>query len=108
MKKLEQQFDEAMFDIYRRAKKEAGYNATIFLQMLTEQKGIRTAKSLINSTKPSDGYTALFLKGRLNLTVEAVVVENERWHPLFLDVEIERARKRLRDHGYVPRPQQTG
>jgi hypothetical protein len=30
MKNLSKQFDAAMFDIYRRAKLEAGYNATIF------------------------------------------------------------------------------
>lgn len=108
MKKIEQQFDQAMFEIYRRAKEEAGYNATLFLQMISDQKGLRTAKTLINAAKPSDGYTALYLKGRLDLTVEAVVVENECWHSLFLDIEIERARKRLRDYRYEPRPQQSG
>jgi hypothetical protein len=34
MPNLKQQFTQAMFDIYRRAKTEAGYNATIFLQHL--------------------------------------------------------------------------
>lgn len=102
MSDLETQFDAAMFEVYRRAKNEAGYNATIFLQMLTDRKGVLTAKTLINAAKPSDGYTALYMKGRLDLTVEALVVEDERWHLLFTDEELVRARKRLREYHYVP------
>jgi hypothetical protein len=103
MPNLDAQFDQAMFDVYRRAKDEAGYNATIFLQMLTDDGGRRTAKTLINAARPSDGYTALCLRGRLNLTVEALVVEDERWHPLFTEDELDRARKRLKDYQYEPR-----
>lgn len=103
MTNLEKQFDQAMFDVYRRAKDEAGYTATIFLQMLTDNGGLRTAKTLINAPKPSDGYTALYMRGRLDLTVEAVVIENERWHSLFDDDELASARKRLRKYEYQPR-----
>src|SRR5690606_27050728 len=99
---LEQKFQTAMFDIYRRAKSEAKYNATIFLNMLTDRGGLDTAKFLINSQKPSDGYTALQMARRLDLTVEALVVEDERWSSLFLSEEIEKARKRLERNGYVP------
>lgn len=100
---LEKQFDKAMLDIYLRAKKEAKYTATIFFDMLTRQGGVRTAKYLINSENPSDGYTKLNLKNRLDLTVEAVVVENAQWHSLFTPDELEKARKRLRDFRYVPK-----
>lgn len=67
MSNLKAQFDLAMFDVYRRAKAEANYNATIFLQMITDSGGLLTAKTLINAPKPSDGYTALYMKGRLDL-----------------------------------------
>lgn len=103
MANIEAQFDQAMFDVYRRAKDEAAYNATIFLQMLTESGGLHTAKTLINSPKPSDGYTALYMRGRLDLTVEALVIEDERWHALFTNEELDRARKRLREYRYEPR-----
>jgi hypothetical protein len=103
MSAIELQFDQAMFDVYRRAKDEAGYNAAIFLQMLSDQRGVRTAKTLINSAKPSDGYTALYMRGRLDLTVEALVIEDERWHALFTAEELARSRKRLRDYRYEPR-----
>lgn len=100
---LLEQFDAAMFDIYRRAKEEAGYNASLFLQMLTARKGLATAKQLINAKKPSDGYTHLYERGHLELTVEAMVTENPRWHVLFTADELVRARKRLIEYGYQPR-----
>jgi len=102
---LEAQFDVAMFRVYRRAKDEAGYNAAIFLQMLSDRGGVPTAKTLINAAKPSDGYTELYMRERLDLTVEAVVVEDEQWHALFTDEELKRARRRLREYRYVPRSQ---
>ena len=106
LEELERLFDEAMFSIYRRAKDEAQYNATIFLSMLTRDRGLRTAKYLINSSKPSDGYTALYERNRLDLTVEALVVENRRWHDLFTAAEVERAVKRLAQYGYSPKATQ--
>jgi hypothetical protein len=97
---LSKQFDGAMFEIYRRAKSEAGYNATVFLQMLSGRGGLDTAKYLINSLKESDGYAALYLRNRLDLTVEAMVAENARWHELFTSEELAKARARLRKYGY--------
>ncbi len=103
MQSLSKQFDAAMFDIYRRAKSEAGYNATIFLGMLNDRGGLSTAKYLINSPKPSDGYTNLYELDRLDLTVEAMIVENAKWHPLFTPDELKRARNRLVAYRYTPR-----
>ncbi len=100
MPNLEAQFEQAMFNIYRRAKDEAGYPANIFLQMLTNGGGVQTAKTLINAPRPSDGYTALWERGRLDLTVEAVVVDDEGWQSLFAAEEVERARRRLSQYGY--------
>jgi hypothetical protein len=103
MQDLSKQFDLAMFEIYRRAKKEAGYNATIFLRMVSDKGGLSTAKYLINAPKPSDGYTHLYERGRLDLTVEAMVVENPKWHQLFTTEEIAAANKRLLSYGYRPK-----
>jgi len=103
MEKLKAEFQEAMFNIYRVAKDEAKYPANVFLKMLTDRGGLDTAKYLINAPKESDGYTALYERGRLDLTVEAVVVENKKWHVLFVPEEIEKARKRLIRYGYTPK-----
>lgn len=100
---LESQFEAAMFDVYRRAKDEAGYNATIFLKMVTDQGGLATARQLINAPRPSDGYTHLYERGRLDLTVEALVIGQERWKALFSDAELDRAKRRLGQYGYAAR-----
>lgn len=97
------QFDVALFSIYERARSETGYNATIFLRMLNDKGGLSTAKYLINTPNPSDGYTRLYERGRLDLTVEAMVIENSRWHGLFTEEELGKARRRLKQYGYVPR-----
>lgn len=102
MQDLSKQFDLAMFDIYKKAKAEAGYNATIFLRTVSDRGGLSTAKYLINAPKPSDGYTHLYERGRLDLTVEAMVVENPKWHSLFTVEEIAAAKKRLTKYGYQP------
>jgi hypothetical protein len=100
MPDLSRQSDAAMFEIYRRAKTEAGYNATIFLRMIGERGGLATARYLINSPKPSDGYTHLYERGRLDLTVEAMVIGNSKWHSLFTTEELSAASKRLKNYGY--------
>jgi hypothetical protein len=103
MPTLAEHFDGAMFTIYRRAKEEAKYNAEIFFKMLNERRGVATAKFLINSPKESTGYTELFLRKRLDLTVEAMVIEDKRWHSLFTEDELDKARKRLAKHNYQPK-----
>lgn len=52
-------FDQAMFNIYKRAKEEAGYPANIFLRMITERGGLATAKTLINRLLKKAGLDAV-------------------------------------------------
>jgi hypothetical protein len=56
---IERQFHEAMLDIYRRAKAEAGYNAARFLGMVSERGGLETARYLLQPPRVSEGYPAL-------------------------------------------------
>ena len=49
MSSIERQFAEAMMSIYRRAYREAKYNATVFHQMLTDHGGLETARILIHA-----------------------------------------------------------
>jgi len=97
----DRQFDNAMVQIYLRAKAECGYNATRFLQMLTEHGGLGTAKRLLASDETQYGFTELWERGRLDLTVEAHVLKAE-FEGLFPDEERQRARSRLKAHGYEP------
>jgi hypothetical protein len=98
-KKLEVKFDTAMLGVYQRAKSECKYNATVFLRMLHEHRGIETALRLVRAEQQSDGYTALYLCGRLDLTVEALVLQ-EPWRFLFDPGDLSCAETRLRKNGY--------
>jgi len=90
-----------MTDIYRRAKDDAGYNATRFLQMLAEHGGLETSRILLHAPAVSDGYTELWKRHRLDLTVEALVLKPQ-WKELFTDEERDIALKRLASFDYVP------
>ena len=94
------EFNAAMNEIYRLAKVEAGYNATVFLSMLAERGPLETARFLIHTPKPSDGFTALWERGRLDLTVEAHVLQ-ERFRELFTDDERDICRDRLAQYGWT-------
>jgi hypothetical protein len=79
----------------------AKYPATRFLQMVNEYGGVETARILLHAPAVFDGYTALYLKNRLDLTVEAVIHDNEKWHPLFTEQELEICVTRLTDYRYL-------
>lgn len=100
-RQLEVKFDGEMLNIYKRAKKEAGYNATRFLQMLDEHRGLETARILLRAATVSEGYTALWQRKRLDLTVEALVLQSE-FAEFFTGDELETARSRLAEYGYRP------
>jgi hypothetical protein len=93
-----------MLDVYRRAKREAGYNAAYFLQMVEEVGGLEAARRLLRTGSVSSGFSALWEKGRLDLSVEAVVLR-DRFAGLFTDDELDIARNRLAEYGYRPSAQ---
>lgn len=92
-------FDEAMRDIYTRAVREAGYNPTLYLRMLSEHGPLETARRLLAAPNPSAGFTALWEKGRLDLTVEVLVLKPD-FQQFFTDDELDTARERLERLGY--------
>jgi hypothetical protein len=95
----EREFGRAMRDIYLRAKDELGYNAAYFLRMLSTDGPIQTARRLITSSQPSEGFTTLWERRRLDLTVEAHVIQ-PRFQSLFTEAELDAARHRLESYGY--------
>lgn len=89
----------AMLAIYQRSLRETGVNHSLFHRMIMEQGAQQTALHLVHASKPSDGYTDLYLKNRLDLTVEALVLDT-RWNSIFTDETRELARKRLTDYRF--------
>ncbi len=98
MEKLKLKFENELRDKIFMAKKECHYNPTYFNQMLSEFGGVTTAKRLIEKAiatgNPSDGFTTLFLLGRLDLTMEDSVCK-PAYKDLFEQYEIDYCRKIL-------------
>lgn len=92
-------FARAMRGIYDRARAEANYTATYFLGMLADIGPLATARKLLNAPAISDGFAALWERGRLDLTVEALVLKPE-FESLFNEGEREAARSRLDQFGH--------
>jgi hypothetical protein len=96
---VEERFHQAMIDVYERARREAGYHAARFLGMVSEVGGVEAAHRLLKAPDPSDGFVALWEKGRLDLSVEAQVLRPE-FRELFSADELARAMSRLAAVGY--------
>ena len=82
------------------AEKAIKYRPNYFLEMLASGGGFDTASRLLAAPKISEGFTRLWQSGRLDLSVEALVVESE-WREHFEPVLLEHAEKRLRQAEYV-------
>lgn len=97
--------DHAALD-FRSALQEAvnecrrvGYNPTGFMGMMTKSSAFEAVRTLLSKRVPSDGFTTLWEKGRLDLTVEAIVLKPE-WRGYFQSSELDTARRRLADVKY--------
>lgn len=93
------EFDKAMRSVYDKARKEANYHATYFLSMLAQHGSLATARKLLHAPAVSDGFAALWERGRLDLTVEALVTQPQ-FADLFTPAEIDIAHHRLGQFGY--------
>ncbi|MBS0189659.1 MAG: hypothetical protein JSR52_00785 [Planctomycetes bacterium] len=71
-----------------------GYNPTGFMGMVTSSSAFEAVRTLLAKREPSDGFTTLWGKKRLDLTVEAIVLKPE-WRSFFTPPERETARRRL-------------
>ena len=89
-----------MLSIYKRAKNEANYNAKVFLGMVVDKGGVETARYLLDTPTVSVGYTNLWRRNHLELTVEAVILDPQ-WWPLFTSTQRRTAIDRLGKHEYT-------
>jgi hypothetical protein len=87
-------FDRAMLNLYHEAKRRLGYNASYFRRMVSEYGGLQAAKMLLAKPMASSGFTELFIRGAVELTVEALVTQS-RWRSLFSAEELAIADSRL-------------
>jgi len=100
MTDMETDFRNEMLGIYGKAKEECHYNATYFLRMVREIGGVAAAKRLISSNAPKTGLFKLWECGRLDISMEALVLSHQ-FRSLFTEEELKRSRQRLEDLGYI-------
>ncbi len=109
---LELRFHDAMLDIFKFAgeatRKRAadgstirGYWASYFLRGVRNHGGPDYARQLLRADGISDGFQRLTDESRLDLTVEALVLQPE-FSSLFTDDERAAAASRLAGAGYQP------
>lgn len=94
MSTLEREFDQAMINIYKAALEACNYRAKAFLSMVVELGGVAAAKKLLSSSEMQSGLFELFECGRLDLTVETLVLKDE-YRELFTPTELAEAERRL-------------
>ena len=95
----ERQFHRDMVLGVERLKREIGYEATRFMQMVGEHGGAEAARHLLMGRDASDGFTMLWEHGRLEMSVEAHVLLP--WYrELFTEEQLETAERRLREHRF--------
>lgn len=76
-----------------------GYRPTQFKLMLSAQGGHASVRQLLAKGKPSEGFTRLWELNRLDLTIEALVVET-KWRQLIDPVLVQQAERLLIKSGY--------
>jgi hypothetical protein len=100
---VEERFHQAMLDIYWLAGEASGYWASYFLRAVRNKGGLAEARHLLRMSGTSDGFERLTADGRLDLSMEALVLD-PRYSQLFTPEEVEIAQTRLAEAGYRPDP----
>lgn len=95
-----QRFDAALTAAWEAWRSEAGYIWRRFKPMVRAYGAVGTAKRQVVKPGISPGFQKLKDAGRLDLTIEALVLERD-YLPLFSEAERSAARKRLRESGYT-------
>jgi hypothetical protein len=96
---LEAEFTQALEGTMDAAKAR-GYIPTLFIQMLHEYYGVKTAKRLLATSEPQTGLFELWELGLLKESMEAIVIQ-ERFQSLFTPAEISEAKRRLEALDYL-------
>lgn len=94
-------FDRRLRRDLQEVVRRSDYRPTYYQRMLTERGGWRTARQLLADSKVHDGLAQLWELRLLGFSLEAAVVDPQ-FAPLFTAGEVQRARRRLIDLGFVP------
>lgn len=94
----ELKFRSAMLDLYDTWRREVNYRAGRFRQLITNHGAVGASSFLLGKSGVSTGFARLAQAGKLDLTMEYLVLRPE-FGSLFSAEERGIARRRLTDHG---------
>lgn len=78
-----------------------GYSTTRILELINNRKdSVELVENFFTNPKPSGGFMTLNKLGRLDLSLEAYVLERPEFHKLFSQEALEMAKFRLLYYGY--------
>lgn len=98
---LEQQLMTAFRAAIRECE-DIGYHPGYFINMLADEGARTTAIRLVMKDTVPAGYETLHRKGRLDLSVEAIILR-EPYNRLFPQEVLTKATSRLNEYGYTVR-----
>lgn len=81
--------------------KRLGYYPSYFLRMLGEYGAVEATRRLVTSENIPEGFSRLWEMNRLDLTLEAGIHDNPRFHPLFDAGTLAACDARLAGVGYI-------
>ena len=100
MSDAEKRLHRVMIDATKECKR-LGYHPNFLVQMIQESGPLRACQRILAKPDLSEGFGKLWEFHRLDLTIEAIVLQEE-FAGLFTEQEREIARQRLAENGYFP------
>jgi len=94
MQELERQLRGRMMDVTRICQKELRWNPTRAVQMINEHGAAEAARIMVLTPNGTDGFARCWEEGRLELSVEHIILE-PKFSPLFTEDVLQVARDRL-------------
>ena len=88
--------DTALFTLIERCRTELDYHPLQLKAMAHQHGALGAVRRLVMAPTPSDGFVRLWTADRLDLTVEALVLD-DRFSSLFTEAELDAARRRLEE-----------
>ena len=79
---------------------ETGVSTQVLSQLLEQNGAVSAVQTLLRPGAPGYGFAELWQQGRLDLTVETLVVGNDHFARLFGAAAVERAAGRLANYGF--------
>lgn len=90
--------NRALGEGIRECKIRLDYTPSYFIRMLGEMGPVESVRQLVTNSHPSEGFTRLWERGRLDLAVEFLALWPE--FACFFEDIADAARRRLDDYGF--------